>query len=41
MQKECLGKYKGEIPREYKGNNKKNNMLWLQKETATFWVAAK
>ena len=41
MQKECLGKYKGETPREYEGNDEKNNMLWLQKETATFWVAAK
>ena len=35
MQKECLGKYKGETPREYEGNDEKNNMLWLQKETAT------
>jgi hypothetical protein len=34
-----LGKCEGDNTREYKGNNKKNNMLWLKKKQPPFgWL---
>ena len=39
MQKECLGKYKGETPREYEGNDKKKICYGYKKKQPPFgWL---